>query len=129
MFNKRAAEAFGRIGTNGKLAAALGLPFESNSDKMVISRLRGGDIRPRQIYAVACLIEADPTERRGLLLEELSARMRVTPAVLMAVACSVVGNLDGIRACIAGALLPYPVDADAEALVDAVREIANGVIA
>mgnify|MGYP003425937888 FL=1 len=126
MFNKRAAEAFGRIGTNGKLAAALGLPFESNSDKMVISRLRGDDIRPRQIYAVACLIEADPTERRGLLLEELSARMRVTPAVLMAVACSVVGNLDGIRACIAGALLPYPADADAEALADAVREIAAG---
>ena len=127
MFNERAAEAFGRIGTNGKLAAALGLPFESNSDKMVISRLRGGDIRPRQVYAVACLIEpSDLMARRALLLEELASRMGISRDMLLAVTRAVVGNIGGIRACIAGALLPYPVDADAEALVDAVREIAAG---
>lgn len=124
MLTVLAREKFQTIQGNAALARALGMPWETDSDKMAISRLRRGDIRPRQIYPVAKLVEPDRFKRRELLIAEMGRRMDIDPDVLIAVAGAVVDKIGPVRACIAGALLPYPTDEDAVSLMAIVRELA-----
>jgi hypothetical protein len=124
MLTVRAKEKFETIQGNAALARALGMPWETDSDKMAISRLRRGDIRPRQIYPVAKLVEPDEVKRRDLLIADMCERMKIDRGVLIAVAGEVHDDIPAIRACIAGALLPYPTEDDAVALLLIVHEIA-----